>query len=128
MNFLLDTHTFLWWITDDAQLSSVAFDIIQDGNNVLFWSAASSWEIAIKHALGRLPLPEPPEIFIPKELKKNRIEALQINDLHAFYAGRLSSYHKDPFDRMLIAQARTESLVLLSCDSVFSQYDVVIKW
>jgi PIN domain nuclease of toxin-antitoxin system len=67
VKFLLDTHTFLWWITDDAQLSSAAFDVIRDGNNVLFWSAASSWEVAIKHALGRLPLPEPPEIFIPKE-------------------------------------------------------------
>ncbi len=69
MKFLLDTHTFLWWITDDAQLSSAAFDVIRDGNNVLFWSAASSWEVAIKHALGRLPLPEPPEIFIPKEIE-----------------------------------------------------------
>lgn len=128
MNFLLDTHAFLWWITDDAQLSSLAFDVIQDGNNVLFWSAASSWEVAIKYALGRLPLPEPPDIFIPKEIEKNRIEPLQINDRHAFHAGLLPSCHKDPFDRMLISQAQTESLVLLSCDSVFNQYDVVVKW
>lgn len=128
MKFLLDTHTFLWWITDDSQLSSAAFDVIRDGNNVLFWSAASSWEVAIKHTLGRLPLPEPPEIFIPKEIEKNRIESLQINHHHAFHAGQLPSYHKDPFDRMLIAQAQTESLVLLSCDSVFNQYGVMIKW
>ncbi len=124
----MDTHTFLWWITDDAQLSHTVSDIIRDGSNVLFWSAASSWEIAIKYALGRLPLPEPPKIFIPKEIEINRIESLQINHQHAFCAGRLPSFHKDPFDRMLIAQARIESLVLLSCDSVFNQYDVVTKW
>jgi PIN domain nuclease of toxin-antitoxin system len=128
MNILLDTHVFLWWITDDAQLSATARRLITDSGNILYWSAASSWEIAIKYALGRLPLPEKPEQFLTEELEKNRIESLPITDGHAFHAGRLPRHHKDPFDRMLIAQARTDSLLLLSCDSIFNLYDVETAW
>ncbi len=128
MNILLDTHTFLWWITDSPQLSAIARNLISDSNNRLYWSAASSWETAIKYKLGRLPLPEKSEKFLPQELKKNRIESLAITDSHAFYAGQLPRHHNDPFDRMLIAQAQTESLILLSSDSLFDAYDVVVKW
>lgn len=128
MNILLDTHTFLWWITNDHQLSEAARQLISDSMHDIYWSASSSWEIAIKYNLGRLPLPERPEVFIPQELKKNRIDSIPVKDIHAFYAGALPRYHKDPFDRMLIAQAQTESLVLLSNDSIFSQYDVQVTW
>ena len=128
MNILLDTHAFLWWITDDPELSETARNIIRDSSNTLYWSAASSWEVAIKYALGRLPLPEEPEKFIPPELTKNHIESLLITDEHAFHTRQLPHHHKDPFDRMLIAQARTESLMLLSCDSMFDLYDVKVKW
>lgn len=128
MKFLLDTHTFLWWITDDPRLSSTVRDLIGDGRNTLYWSAASSWEVSIKYALGRLPLPEIPEQFLPAELGKNRIDSLPIIDTHAFHAGLLPHHHRDPFDRMLVAQARVESLVLLSNDQQLSLYDVDVRW
>lgn len=128
MKILLDTHAFLWWITDDSELSEIACNMIRESGNTLYWSAASSWETAIKYALGRLPLPDKPTNFLPPELAKNRIQPLPINDEHAFYAGELPRHHNDPFDRMLIAQARTESMVLLSCDSMFDRYDVDVRW
>ena len=128
MNILLDTHAFLWWITDDTKLSQTAGNLMGDENNTLYWSAASSWEVAIKYALGRLPLPEQPEIFLPAELEQNRIESLLITDEHAFHAGQLPLHHRDPFDRMLIAQAQRESLILLSSDSLFDLYDVDVRW
>jgi PIN domain nuclease of toxin-antitoxin system len=128
MNLLLDTHTFLWWITDAPKLSKAARDLMGNGQNTLYWSAASSWEVSIKYALGRLPLPEIPEIFLPSELSQNRIESLPVIDAHAFRAGHLPRYHRDPFDRMLIAQAQVESLVLLSNDQKLGLYDVEVRW
>lgn len=128
MNILLDTHSFLWWITEDSRLSDLARKLIADSGNILFWSSASSWEVGIKYKLGRLPLPEEPGKFILEELEKNRIESLPITDEHAFHAADLPPRHKDPFDRMLIAQARMESLILLSCDAFFNLYDVDVRW
>ena len=128
MKILLDTHVLLWWITDHPQLSSAARDLIGNGNNILYWSAASSWEVSIKYALGRLPLPVPPADFLPPELVKNRIEPLPILDAHAFRAGLLAPHHRDPFDRMLVAQALEESLTLLSNDRLLSLYDVSLRW
>jgi PIN domain nuclease of toxin-antitoxin system len=128
MNLLLDTHTFLWWITDAPKLSATARELIVDGHNTLYWSAASSWEVSIKYALGRLPLPETPEKFLPPELLQNRIESLPVIDTHALQAGHLPRYHRDPFDRMLIAQAQVESLVLLSNDQKLGLYDVNVRW
>ena len=128
MKLLLDTHTFLWWITDDPQLSTKARELIGDGHNILYWSAASSWEVSIKYALGRMPLPEAPEQFLPAEIGKNRLESLPIIDAHAFQAGQLPHHHRDPFDRMLVAQAQVESLALLSNDQQLNHYDVEIRW
>jgi PIN domain nuclease of toxin-antitoxin system len=128
MKILLDTHVLLWWITDDPQLSSVARELVGDGSNTLYWSAASSWEVSIKDALGRLPLPTPPAEFLPPELVKNKIESLSILDRHAFRAGLLPAHHRDPFDRMLAAQAMEESLTLLSNDRMLSLYDVPLRW
>ena len=128
MKLLLDTHAFLWWITDDPQLSPKARELISDSHNTMYWSAASSWEVSIKYALGRLPLPETPEQFLPVELGKNRIESLSVIDAHAFQAGRLPRHHADPFDRMLVAQAQLESLAILSNDRKLSHYDVEIHW
>jgi PIN domain nuclease of toxin-antitoxin system len=128
MKLLLDTHAFLWWILDDPKLSARALDLIGDSRNTLFWSAASSWEVSIKYSLGRLPLPETPEQFLPTELAKNRIESLPIIDAHAFRAGLLPRHHTDPFDRMLVAQAQEESLGLISGDEQLSMYKVDIHW
>ncbi len=128
MKLLLDTHTFLWWISDDPKLSAKALELIGDNRNILYWSAASSWEVSIKYALGRLPLPETPEQFLPAELGKNRIESLPIVDAHAFQAGLLPRHHSDPFDRMLVAQAQVESLGLISNDKQLSLYNVDVHW
>jgi PIN domain nuclease of toxin-antitoxin system len=128
MNILLDTHTFLWWIIDAPQLSATARELIGDSHNTLYWSAASSWEVSIKYALGRLPLPETPERFLPSELAENRIESLPVIDAHAFQSGHLPRHHRDPFDRMLVAQAQVESLVLLSGDQKLEPYDVNLRW
>ncbi|SLM33165.1 PilT protein domain protein [Desulfamplus magnetovallimortis] len=128
MKILLDTHVFLWWIIDEPKLSPTACDLIGNGNNDLYWSTASSWEVAIKYALGRLPLPDDPLTFIIEELEENDVKSLSISHIHAFEAALLPLHHKDPFDRMLIAQARTESMVILSCDSCFGFYEVNVKW
>lgn len=128
MKLLLDTHTFLWWILNDPKLSVRAIELIGDSRNTLYWSAASSWEVSIKYALGRLPLPESPEQFLPAELGKNRIESLPIIDAHAFQSGQLPRHHADPFDRMLVAQAQLESLGLISNDEQLGLYQVDLHW
>ena len=128
MKLLLDTHTFLWWILDDPKLSARALELIGDSRNTLYWSAASSWEVSIKFALGRLPLPETPEQFLPVELGKNRIESLPIFDAHAIQAGQLPRHHADPFDRMLVAQAQLEVLGIISNDEQLGLYQVKIHW
>ncbi len=128
MKLLLDTHTFLWWITDDPQISAKALELMGDSQNDLYWSAASTWEVAIKYALGRLPLPDAPTIFLPAELGKNRIESLPIVDTHAFQAGLLPRHHRDPFDRMLVAQAQVETLGIISNDTKIRLYHVNVYW
>ena len=128
MKLLLDTHTFLWWITDDSQISAKALELMGDSQNDLYWSAASTWEVAIKYALGRLPLPDAPAIFLPAELGKNRIQSLPIVDTHAFQAGLLPRHHRDPFDRMLVAQAQAETLGIVSNDPKIRLYNVNVYW
>ncbi len=81
MKILIDTHTFLWWISNDHQLSETARQLISESMHCVYWSAASSWEVAIKYNLGRLPLPERPEVFIPQELNKNRIDSIPVKDI-----------------------------------------------
>jgi PIN domain nuclease of toxin-antitoxin system len=128
MQYLLDTHVLIWWITSDKRLSPKAKALITSHRNTLFWSAASSWEVSIKHALGKLAFTELPENLLPQELGRNHIETLSITDQHAFMAGRLPPHHKDPFDRMLVAQARIESLGIISNDPKIRLYDVDIFW
>ena len=128
MKLLLDTHTFLWWITDDPQISAKALELMGDSRNDLYWSAASTWEVAIKYALGRLPLPDAPAIFLSAELGKNRIESLPIIDTHAFQVGQLPRHHRDPFDRMLVAQAQVETLGIVSNGTKISLYNVNVYW
>lgn len=128
MQYLLDTHVLIWWITSDKRLSAKARALITSHRNTLHWSVVGSWEISIKHALGRLFFDEPPEVIIPAELDRNRIETLQITNSHAFKAGKLPTHHRDPFDRMLVAQAQVESLGIVSDDSKLELYDVDIFW
>ena len=116
------------WLTADKRLSPKAADAIRSRKNLLYWSTASSWEISIKYALGRLELDEPLEFLIPSELAKNQIEIMPIENEQAILAGQLPLYHKDAFDRMLIAQAQLESLGIITDDSKFKLYDVDIYW
>ena len=128
MPYLLDTHVLIWWITADHRLSTRAKSLIKSHRSIICWSVASSWEVSIKYALGRLEFDDPPERLIPSELKRNQIETVTIRNRHAFLAGRLPVHHKDPFDRMLIAQARIESFGIISNDSKFKLYDVEVYW
>ncbi len=128
MQYLLDTHVLLWRITSDRRLSAKAKGLIQNHRNTIFWSVASSWEVSIKYALGRLSFDEPPEDLLPSELNRNHIETLPILNEHAFLAGQLPAHYKDPFDRMLVAQAHIESLGVISNDSKYQLYDVDVFW
>ena len=128
MKALLDTHVFLWWITDDQRLPSQVREIIADGTNEILFSAASGWEIAIKTRLGRLQLPDDPEIFIPEQLELNAIEVLPVQIGHALHVYQLPSHHRDPFDHLLIAQAQLEKLPILTADPQISRYPVEVIW
>src|SRR5262245_15087819 len=101
---LLDTCTFLWMITDAPDLAATARRLRRDPDHEVWLSAASSWEIAIKHALGRLPLPAPPERFIPDVRAQHGIDALPLDEESALYSHRLPGLHRDPFDRVLVCQ------------------------
>ena len=128
MKVLLDTHTFLWWITDHPKLPSRVREIIGDGNNELFVSAASGWEIAIKAKLGRLQLPDEPQRFILEQLSLNAIQSLPIQMSHALHVFSLPDHHRDPFDRILISQAQLEGLPILTADPQISLYPVEVIW
>ena len=125
---LLDTHTFLWWNTDDPQLSSKARALIADGHNEIYLSVASAWEIAIKAARGSLILPEPPDEYVRSRLRLHRMLVLTVQLRHALTVYDLPMIHRDPFDRLLIAQSRVEDLPLLTMDSQIAQYGVVVVW
>src|SRR3954453_5182549 len=120
MRLLLDTHILLWWLADDPKLPVSAAAQIAAAETFVAVSAASVWEIAIKKSIGRL---EPPDDLVAA-LDANDFRSLAITAAHALAAGALPNYHADPFDRMLIAQAREEDLILVSVDRRFSAYDV----
>jgi len=128
MRFLLDTLTFLWWITDLDLLSEHVRDVIQDGDNTLYLSAASGWEIAIKARLGRLQLPGEPEKVIPEQMSLNAIQGLPIQMGHALRVHSLPGHHRDPFDRILVAQSQVEQLPILTADPQIAQYEVDVVW
>lgn len=120
MKLLLDTHILLWWLAADPLLPAGAADAIASADNTVAVSAASAWEVAIKKAAGRLDAPDDLE----DALEANELDKLPITVAHALAAGVLPDHHSDPFDRMLIAQARTEHLVLVSVDRRFRDYEV----
>ncbi|MEA3485256.1 MAG: type II toxin-antitoxin system VapC family toxin [Candidatus Aerophobetes bacterium] len=128
MRALLNTHTFLWWITDDPRLSSRVLKIISNGENELFLSAASGWEMAIKAKLGKLHLSDDLESFILEQLAINAIDSLPIQMSHALHVHTLPNYHQDPFDRLLIAQGQLEDLPILTTDPQIAQYPVKTIW
>ena len=125
---LLDTHVWLWTLVSPDRIRPTTRTVLEDPHTDLYLSAASSWEIGIKYSLGKLPLPEPPEQFILPRLLRDRIESLPIDHRHAVAAAALPDHHRDPFDRMLLAQAMTEGIPLASADRALLEYDIELLW
>jgi len=124
MKALMDTHIFLWWNLDDPSLSNSLREIISDGRNELFFSAASAWEIAIKSSRDLLSLPETPEKYVANRLRYHRFQPLPIQLTHALHVYKLPDHHRDPFDRLLIAQGQLEKMPILTADPMFNRYDI----
>ena len=128
MKVLLDTHAFLWSITGDDRLSKTAEEIFLDPDNNLFFSAASFWEICIKMSLGKLSLKRGWFKTIQEEMRINAVQWLPVEMQHCDELTKLPFHHRDPFDRMLIAQAMAEDLQLLSRDGRLSAYEIELIW
>jgi PIN domain nuclease of toxin-antitoxin system len=128
MNVLLDTHAFLWWVIDDSQLSNTAKATIADPSNIIYLSAVSAWEIIIKERTGKLSLPEPPETYIPSRLVSNQFASLTVQMQHVLQIASLPDHHRDPFDRLLIAQSQIEQIPILTVDHMIGQYPVKVIW
>ena len=128
MRLLLDTHAFLWWIGDDPRLPAKARKLISGAQNEVFLSAASAWELAIKTRIGRLRLAENLEEFVTKHVAINGFQVLPVNLRHALHVSTLLDHHGDSFDRILVAQAQIEKLVLVSGDEQVAKYLVSVAW
>lgn len=128
MKCLLDTSIWLWSLTTWERLNEKARDLLSRGEHEFYLSAASSWEIVIKTTLGRLQLPELAASYIPKRMATQGIRPLSITHTHALAVSDLPLHHSDPFDRLLIAQARAEDMAILTADHAFELYEVEIFW
>jgi PIN domain nuclease of toxin-antitoxin system len=126
--FLLDTHVLLWWLFDDPKLSGKARSVIRAPENKILVSSASGWEIATKSRLGKLPHAANVAKDLPSLLRKARMQVLPITMKHALAAGALPGPHRDPFDRMLIAQGQIEQLPIVTSDWEFRNYPVKLIW
>jgi len=124
MKLLLDTHIFLWFISADSRLPILFRDAIREPNNTVFLSVASLWEIIIKYNLGKLPLPQSPEIYIPRQRQFHRIRSLPINESSLKYLVSLPNLHRDPFDHILISQALNSNSILVTVDPEIMNYNV----
>jgi PIN domain nuclease of toxin-antitoxin system len=122
---LLDTHAFLWANADPDRLGPHA-DLVADGRTELLWSAASTWEIAIKSALGRLQLPEPVDRYVSDRMRRLGVTPIPIDHRHAAAVAELPHHHGDPFDRMLVAQARALGVPILTADETIARYEVEV--
>ena len=128
MRLLLDTCTFLWIVGGARELSPRARQLFTDPANEAFLSAASAWEIAVKHRLGKLPLPKPPDEFVPVQRAAHGIEPLPVDEDAALHVAKLPDLHRDPFDRMLVAQALIGGLAVLTPDDAVRQYPIRALW
>ena len=128
MHLLLDTCTFLWIVGGAKELSARAREAFADPANEVLLSAASAWEIAVKYRLGKLPLPAAPADFVPAQRAAHGIEPLAVEEESALHVAKLPDLHRDPFDRMLVAQALVGGLVLLTPDDTLRQYPVRTLW
>lgn len=124
MRLLLDAHAFLWYVAADPKLTADVRDAIRDPSNEVYLSSASVWEAVIKYEIGKLPLPAPPEAFLPEQRRIHRIDSLAIDEGAFSYLAGLPALHRDPFDRMMISQALQHDLTLVSLDGMVRQYSV----
>lgn len=125
---LTDSHTFLWYVWSDPRLSKTALAEMNRGENILFLSVASAWEIAIKCSLNKLKLSEEVSSFVTKHTSVNRIQLLEINLAHIAQIAKLPFHHRDPFDRMLVAQCLVEKIPIISVDSNLDKYGIQRIW
>jgi PIN domain nuclease of toxin-antitoxin system len=130
MKILLDTHTFIWWDSDSSQLSPKVYNLIKDekGENEVYLSSVSVWEISIKHQIGKLPLNKPLEEIVRIQQDENQFQILPVTLAHALKVGDLPLHHKDPFDRLLVAQAIVEDFTLITKEPILSQYAANVIW
>jgi PIN domain nuclease of toxin-antitoxin system len=126
MKILLDTHIFLWFISGDIQLSTYVRDSIRDPSNEVYLSAVSVWEVIVKYQLGKLPLPEPPETYLPKQRNLHQIISLELDEVSVAQLAQLPPLHRDPFDRMLICQALQKGLTIATVDATVRAYPVSV--
>jgi len=128
VKLLLDTQCWLWWFAQPERLNEEAIAHIADETNALWLSVASIWEMGIKVAIGKLPLPEPIDSYIPSRMVLLNMRSLEITASHALQASMLPLHHRDPFDRILVAQAQMEEMMLVSADPMFRLYNVSMLW
>ncbi|HEY0457523.1 MAG TPA: type II toxin-antitoxin system VapC family toxin [Pyrinomonadaceae bacterium] len=124
MKLLLDTHIFLWFISGDLRLPILFRNEIQTTNNAVFLSVASLWEIIIKYKIGKLPLPQSPEIYIPRERQKHQIKSLPISESSLKHLVSLPDLHRDPFDRLLVSQSLSANLTIVTVDQEILNYNI----
>ena len=127
MRLLVDTHAFLWFVVGDSKLSRTARRTLEEENIELHLSAVSVWEMAIKSSLGRLTLPAPAAEYVADKMKAG-LHVLPVDWVHAAAVGQLPFHHRDPFDRLLVAQAQTERMPVVTSDRVFRRYGVTVIW
>ena len=128
MKYLLDTMVWLWSVGPVENIGDTGLEILKDGASEVYLSVVSSWEIAIKARLGKYKLPQSPDRYVPRKLAQQGIRALPMTLEHSLKIFSLPLYHHDPFDRMLMAQAMLEGMVILTCDRVFAKYPVEVLW
>jgi PIN domain nuclease of toxin-antitoxin system len=128
MKLLLDTHVFLWWVSDAPELSDAARAAISDPGNTCYLSLASCWELSIKSSIGKLKLKKPVERFISEQMQQNGFLLLNIELRHVAKVENLELHHRDPFDRLLVTQAKTERMTLVTADTVLSGYGIRCIW
>lgn len=127
MRLLIDTQCWLWMQTEPERFSAATLKILRNPDNARLLSVASAWEIAIKYALAKLPLPLAPSQYVPSRMEKSATTSLPIEQAHALQVSMLPHHHRDPFDRLIIAQAQLEGLPVLTSDPVFKRYDVELR-
>jgi PIN domain nuclease of toxin-antitoxin system len=128
MRVLIDTHVFIWWTSDFQKLSPRVYNVLTNPNTQAILSVVSIWEMQIKLSLGKLKFTNALPELIEEEVKRNRIELLQLDLSHIYALGNLPNYHRDPFDRLLIAQSTIESLEVISIDEKFDAYGINRFW